>query len=350
MSDTTDVKVLTLNQKTVFNTSAAIERVKIHNNSSFFLRIYYGADAPTDPNSGAGWHETIDPGGTPLCEVVGNSAQAFSNRSYIQSTPYLGVITVMPFLPVGALAGAGGVVTGMALTYLTAYYPGEWAQEGGEIEAYVQAAKQARVQVADGGVFLPVGQTVAARFDETYAPANAAQMAQIMTLSANVMPNVYAANAAAALGATPVLTYIYGFHVTLRARTPGVARVSFIPQLQIFDSTGVTPRASATAFFTTNAITLQASEYGVDRLVITPAKPLIVPASAIFQSLALNDILWFGTFGPASLSGAFECEVRLIMGVDSINVVPLTSIQGFNQYLTSSNPVLAPSTFNPETY
>lgn len=348
MSDTTDVKVLTLNQKTVFNTSAAIERIKLHNNSSFFLRVYYGADAPTDPASGAGWHDTIDPGGTPLLEVVGNSAQTFQNRSYIQSTPYLGVITVMPFLPVGALAAAGGVITGLALCYLTAYYAGEWAQEGGEIEAYVQAAKQGRYQSVDGAV--PPTSGILS-IDETYAPANAQQGARIATFNPTVAPNLYAANASVVVGSVPIQCYLYALYITLRARTPAVARASFAPFLRVFDTTGATGHGAGTNLLNAPyTLTLQAADFGVDRYILAPSKPLLVSVGVTNNTLASGDVLWLGSSSAWILVGAFELDVVAIIGVDLVNVMPLTALAGFNQLNVSSSPVVAPSTFNPETY
>lgn len=152
MSEASAIKALTLNIKTVFQTTAAIDRVKINNNSSFYLRVYFGADAPTNATD-PGWHDTIDPGDKPLLGVVGASASAFTDRTnYIQSTPYLGTITIMPFLPAGGPLASGGIVSGGAFCHLTGYYPGEYADTGTGDEAYVQAAKQGRYMAPTGAV------------------------------------------------------------------------------------------------------------------------------------------------------------------------------------------------------
>lgn len=343
MSDTTDVKQLTLNTKTVFNTSAAIERVKIHNNSSFFLRVYYGADAPTDPASGAGWHETIDPGGTPLCEVVGNSAQTFANRSYIQSTPYLGVITVMPFLPVGALQASGGVVSGLALCYLTAYYPGEWAQEGGEIEAYVQAAKQARYQDVDGGVNTSYSDAL---IDESTAAATYPELINLDNFNAVYAPNLFAANQSITAGAMPIWVYIYGIWLTLRSKGPQTARLVCSPFLRLSDSTGAVTRRNAPIV---TSVELCASNFGVDRFALAPSKPFAIACGANFNALATGDIMWAGLQSVTVPSGGgWELSYVIQAGVDKINSSPLFAVAGFlgNQ----ANVAFQPSSFNPQTY
>lgn len=345
MSDTSDVKILTQNTKTVFNTSAAIERVKIHNNSSFFLRVYYGADAPTDPQSGAGWHETIDPGGTPLCEVVGNSAQAFQNRSFIQSTPYLGIITVMPFLPVGSLVQSGGVVAGGAFCYLTAYYPGEWAQEGGEIEAYVQAAKQPRVQIVTGGVEFGTTLNNGGQTDETFTGVTALRVYTLASLNPSNAPNLFSQNANG-VGNILIWVYVYGYWATLRTAGPATASIDYSPVIMLMNSTfTITKQANPFGRFF-----LQASNFGVDRVALTPTNPILVPVGTTVGNLASGDVICLGiqNRSAATPTGIFEINHYCLGVPDTINATPLEAIQGaFGNQL---NPNFAWATDNPQTY
>lgn len=340
MSDTSDVKLLTLNTKTVFNTSAAIERVKIHNNSSFFLRVYYGADAPTDPSSGAGWHETIDPGGTPLCEVVGSSAQTFSNRSFVQSTPYLGVITIMPFLPTGAPLGGNGIIGGASLCFLTAYYPGEWAEEGGQIEAFVQAAKQGRYQSILGGV--PSGIGVPVYTDETTAN-NTVLTGPMTGLTPAAQPNLFAANAA---GASVVNMYVWYYHCLMRARTPAVARVNASVQAVITSNAFVVKVSSGVI-----PLTLEAVNFGADRILHIAPFPLLIPLVLGQGILASGDLVGFryrfDTNAGHTPIGSFELAHTFSFVVDAVNQTPLYALSAPN---VGAGNFPWNAAFNPQTY
>lgn len=342
MSDTTDVKLLTPNTKTVFNTSAAIERVKIHNNSSYFLRVYYGADAPTDPVSGAGWHETIDPGGTPLCEVVGNSAQTFANRSYIQSTPYQGVITVMPFLPVGATLAAGGIVGGAALAYLTAYYPGEWAQEGGEIEAYVQAAKQGRYQSVPGATNSFVG---APFYTDETTPTNTVMAGPMFQIDPVGAPNLFAANAA---GQSQIVMYLWAYQCVMRARTPAVARVNAWVQSVITSNAFAVKGGSGLI-----PLTLSAVNFGTDRFLFVPAYPMQMRVILAQGALASGDLMGFryqlDTNAGHTPIGSFELAHSFSFYFDIVNQSPDYALGIPNNFIVASAfPWNA--TYNPQTY
>lgn len=336
MSDTSDVKTLTLNTKTLFNTSAAIERVKIHNNSSFFLRVYFGSDAPISATD-QGWHDTIDPGGTPLIEVVGNSAQTFTNRSYIQSTPYQGVITILPFLPVGALTASGGVIGGAALCYLTAYYPGEWASEGGEIEAFVQAAKQARYQMAGpGGVVTAPTIT----YDQTTAFGT---LTLVDTIGG---PNgaLFKANQA---GASVINMYLFGWGGTFRNNGPNVAGATLQPAFATTDGTGAVVR-------TTTAISIphlaRSVNFCTDNWAYLFPNPVIMQMSFLQGVLASGDTIRYRYENlNTDAQGVFSGTIWVLYAIDKVNQTPLLAIPLAPQAaLLTNQPWNA--TFNPQTY
>jgi len=340
VSDTSDVKLLTLNTKTVFNTSAAIERVKIHNNSSFFLRVYYGADAPTDPVSGAGWHETIDPGGTPLCEVVGNSAQTFSNRSYVQSTPYQGVITIMPFLPVGATIATGGVLSGASLCYLTAYYPGEWASEGGEIEAFVQAAKQGRYQGVVPGAIASFGLGgFQAQTDQT--ATNEVQLFQIATLTPTIANNHFLANAA---GQSLLNVYLFLYHAELENLSPGKSGIAYTLRFRLMDSTVTITRALIDI---APAFNLKSVNFESATRDLQPPLPLVATLIVPQGALQTGDrvVVSQQRQGGAGI-GQYTLIHSIIAAVDYINQSILTEI------MPPIGVGLTPAwqTYNPQTY
>lgn len=333
MSDTSDIKILTINTKTVFKTSAAIERVKIHNNSSFFLRVYFGADAPNDPIPGGGWHDTIDPGGTPLMWIVGASSQAFENRSYVQSTPYQGVITIMPFLPVG-LPSPIGVITGASLAYITGYYPGEWAQEGGEIEAYVQAAKQARYQVIEGGVSRAIATL-------TNQHANNIFLGPQIQLLSSTMPNLFDRNAQ---GVSAVNVYVYSCLLNIMNLGSLVGEFDGFLALDVRDSTAAIVRASS-EFFRYQFVVMPNSWPAPQQQVIIPMfqgpTPLWVQLSMGQGVLQNGDIITMSHHITSSV-GTWQNHINASLAVDTVNQTPLLT------FPFPANPAYAIN--NPQTY
>lgn len=333
MSDTSDVKLLTLNQKTVFNTSAAIERVKIHNNSSFFLRVYFGADAPVSATD-QGWHDTIDPGGTPLMAIVGASSQVFTNRTYIQSTPYQGVITIMPFLPVGAQLVAGGIISGAALCYLTGYYPDEWAEQGGEIEAFVQAAKQARNQAVIGGVTSVCRLTM----DETITEAHNI----LRNIGGSPLaPNLYTANAA---GGSFCNVYVYGMTAYMETRSPAHSGVEFDIALVVADSVFGVQRGITSLG---QRFMLESINFGTDKIELAFPSPLVISIGITQNQLAQTDALWV-EYNPliGTLHGSYLLRLSFWAVLDTINQSVDSAISGFGDTLI--NPPWA--LYNPQTY
>lgn len=316
MSDTSDVKVLTVNQKTVFNTSAAIERVKIHNNSSFFLRVYFGADAPASATD-SGWHDTIDPGGTPLMAIVGASSQVFTNRTFVQSTPYQGVITILPFLPVGALMSAGGSITGGALCYLTGYYPGEWAQEGGEIEAFVQAAKQQRSQVVWGGIFNSIGTVTQLTPDGRFGQA-------VAVLDPTIFPNLFADNAN---GVTIINAYIFGYFASFRALAAGTV-------IDYFIDIAETNAAENVIRFFQEAIRVNFAAVNGDgkSFSFAPAAPINIPISIPQGQLGANDHIFarFRVGGGGFAAGQYSITNNFTWFIDGVNQTTLMFMPGVN--------------------
>lgn len=337
MSDTTDVKTLTINTPTVFNTSAAIDRVKIHNDSSMYLRVYFGADAPTDPTSGGGWHDTIGPGASPVVFIVGASSSAFANRSYKQSTPFLGVITVMPFLPTGA-AVPSGIIIGASFCYLTAYYEGEPAESGGQVEAFVQAAKQGRYQEVIGGANGWQSAQPAITNQSTADNTNLGSLgAATLFLTPANAPALFAANAA---GQSIVNMYIYGYQATLIARTPAVA-VADIFVAGVLSDAGFVARAVGAVI----PMYLTARNFERDRFVFDVQFPLISRLIIPQGQLTSGDLLGF-VYHVNSVRGAFDIAHNYRFEVDVINQSQDRNLSASNvQTNVPFNPV-----YNPQTY
>lgn len=342
MSDASDVKLLTVNAKTQFNTSAAIDRVKIHNDSSMYLRVYFGADAPqqaTDP----GWHDTIGPGSSPLVAVVGASASVFSDRTnYVQSTPYLGVITVMPFLPVGAPTPTG-IISGAAFCFIVSYYPNEVAEAGGQVEAFVQAAKQGRYQAVIGAALNTGG--IGFLTDETTTD-NTVMTTMANSITTSNAPALFAANAA---GSSPVNSYLMYYSATMRSRSPAVSSCYFVLNLGVTTNT-FTVRTSNSLL----VVFLTCAGGGTDRFVWTPTYPVVartfigqnVLTSGDFVAPIYRNFTGTGGLPSPAVNGQFEIYHHCHFMIDVQNQSPDLA---FNTSAIS-NQFPWNATYNPQTY
>lgn len=335
MSEASVIQTLVLNTPVQFRTSGAIDRVELHNDSAYYLRVYFGADAPTDPNGG-GWHETVGPGDHPLLWIVGASASAFSDRTnYIQSTPYAGVITVFPFLPVGALiAGGGGVVTGASLCFLTGYFPQEYAAGGNQTEAYVQAAKQGRYQVVLGASNRIIGN-----IDQ--GTPNHTPVGNSIQLLSTTMPNLFDRNAK---GVSSVNVYVFGFTITIIENNGTVpAIIDGFFNLEIRDSTLAITRVSSEAYRFLARVTprMFGGESQRDIRADVGAAPFLVQLGLAQNQLVSTDRV-IVCYHIQSTVGTWRGEVNAYIAIDSVNQTPNFA------YPFPANPGWA--TNNPQTY
>jgi hypothetical protein len=338
VSDASEVKAIALNTLVRFNTSAAIDRVQIRNNSSMYLRVYFGADPPasaTDP----GWHETIDPGGKPLLGVVGASASSFADRSYDASTPYLGVISILPFLPAGQFLTSGGVLIGGSFCHLTGYYPGEFAEGESGDEVYVQAVKQGRYQAVLGGYVSSVGSTTQASVDKTKVGQ------AVAILSSAVYGALLAANATAA---SVVNIYIGGYFAYLRPTGAGQDACVWFMDVALMDAAEVIERAS-TEFWRGSAgsdNTAATFRVGTVNNPMPPGGiciPLVIPKNA----MAPNDHVLI-RYRTSATAGIFQLDHNAYAVVDSQNMSQLMAMPGLHPQDGSPHP-FNPQ-FNPQTW
>jgi hypothetical protein len=341
MSQTSQLYTLVPNVASKVSVTGQANRVKIFNDSAMYLRVYFGADAPrlpTDP----GWHETVSPGDRPLLWITGGTGtQWWGNTGYQGATPFYGVIIIMPFFPVGAPTQSGGVVTGISIAYITAYAPDENAESGATVEAFVQAAKQGRYQSVTGGnlSFATLGTATDQNTPNNFDMIGGGGIQMTTTNS----PNVYAANAA---GQSVINCYIYGYMATLRNFNPSLASVNYSVALACVDN--------LSAVIVQNVflnVTLQSVNFGVDRVIFTPAVPillrLVVAQNALASGPNKIDVLYRTNTTPAPQTvGVYQISHQIMYTMDTVNQSPLFALTP----PTSAFVFPWNATYNPQTY
>ena len=352
MSDTTDVKALTQNVKTVFKTSAACDRVKIHNNSSMYLRVYFGADAPNDPTVGAGWHTTIDPGDKPVMGIVGAQSNPFSDRSYIQSTTYQGTITVMPFLPANNTQAGGGVVTGGAFCHMTAYYAGELAEDGSADEAYVQAVKQARYADVTGAVeryIVSIGNT-----DATANLQTASGGGPIRITPASC-PGLFAW--AARVKGTPadntaINVYYYGTHADWSNTAAGAASCVWRVEAVIRDPTDAFDIQVETLglYRFGSAAAIVGGEHLEDKLPHPAIVTLVVAGPGLGGIGIVNNLIFRIRYIRIATAGTWEMRFNTDVLFDGVNQNPCMDKPYWPVFFTGPTDFTYDPQGNPQTW
>lgn len=340
MSQTSPLYNLTPNVKTQITVTAQANRIRVVNDSSLYLRVYFGADAPilaTDP----GWHDTISPGDKPLLWITGGTGQTWWAQSgNASSTPFTGVITFLPFFPVGAILPSG-LISGASILYITAFSPDETADRGGQTEAFVQGSKQGRFQSVLGAMVGHLGQPVYT--DETTLDSTVltGPMYSITTLKA---PNLLTANAA---GQSAVNMYVWDYICTMRARTPAVARLNAWVE-GVITSNAFVVKASSSLI----PLVLTANNFGADRFLFLPSFPMLIGFVLAQGALVSGDLVGFryrfdASAGHAPL-GSFELAHVFSFSVDVINQSPLYALSTPNAAAATGFPWNA--TYNPQTY
>lgn len=316
MSEASIIQQLTLNQTTTFTTPTGIDRVKIHNDSSYYLRVYFGLGAPGTANAG-GWHDTISPGASPVIAVVGaaKARQGLDLTNSLNTGTYQGQIVVLPFLPVG-VPTPNGVLTGASLCYVTGYYPEEYAETAGQVEAFIQAAKQARYQSVLGASARQV-----ATIDQ--GTANGAHIGAGIRLQAATMPNLFTSNAGHA--SSSVNAYVYGVSVFPMASPNGLAGAfdGFL-SLDIQDATFSVVRVTAEIF--RYAFVVQQFPFS------GPAYPSVINMPGVapyFVQLGLGqnqlvdgDVVTL-SHHITTQSGNYRAHVNAYFAIDTVNQTPL---------------------------
>lgn len=343
MSEASIIQQLTLNQPLTFSTTTGIDRVKIHNDSSYYLRVYFGLGAPASANAG-GWHDTISPGASPVIAVVG-AARAVTGLDLTNSQnrgSYQGQVIVLPFLPVGAPSPTG-VLTGAALCYLTGFYPDEYAETAGQVEAFIQAAKQGRYEFVPGASNSFVG--VPFYTDETTADSTVMN-GPMFQITSGGAPNLFAANAA---GQSQIVMYLWAYECVMRCRTPAVARVNAWVQSVVTDSTLTTVKGSSGLI----PLTLSAVNFGTDRFLLTPAYPMQMRAIIAQNALVSGDLMGFRYRTDTNAGhipiGSFELAHTFSFYFDVINESVNYAI-GIPNSLAAANAFPWNATYNPQTY
>lgn len=343
MSDTTEIKALTINVPTTFRTSAACDRVKIHNNSSFYLQVYFFADPPSGANV-PGWHATIDPGDKPLIGIVGAQSNPFADRTYVQSTPYLGTIIILPFLPAGLQLQSGGVVSGGSFCHITAYYPGEFAESTAGDEAYVQAVKQARYQAITGGV-----ERYTASVDQATATGNFALVngAAFWTMTPARCPAIF--DWFGTHGFVFLMVHFYGLFASYSPSNAVAVGVNFHVEAVLRDPTDAFDKGVETLGIYKGGSNAGANPNQTVYIHDQPSHPVIVPI--FIGALASGDIFRVryirdGLAGAGTFAMAMNADVL----VDEVNQStyfdrPYTSVA----YLTPGEATYTP-TGNPQTW
>lgn len=342
MSQTSPLYNLTPDVKTQITVTAQANRIRVVNDSSLYLRVYFGADAPllaTDP----GWHDTISPGDKPLLWITGGTGQTWWAQSgNPSSTPFTGVITFLPFIPVGALQSSGGVITGAAILYITAFSPDENADRGGQTEAFVQGAKQGRYQSVAGAILNTSG--LSANSDQTTANNTILINGILGGLTPSGVPALFAANAA---GVSVINVYVYWYAATLRSKTPAIAFADYMLRIVLTDNVSTVKLGSQFL-----PVTLHAAGMGVDRFIFAPSHPVVVRLTLAQGQLVSGDLLsvqFRNDINPLSNPslGVYDIKHTIALSFDAINQTPLLDIAQPNAAF-SVFPWNA--TYNPQTY
>lgn len=340
MSDASIVQTLTLNQTTSFQTPPGVNRVKIHNDSSYYLRVYFGLGPPGSANSG-GWHDTIGPGASPVLPIVGaaqSSQQGLDLTNSNTSATYAGQVVVLPFLPVGAPLPSGGVISGAALCYLTSYYPNELTDSGGQVEAFVQAAKQGRYQLAGPG---SVVATPTIAYDQTTALGT-------LTLLDNIGGPSGALFKANQAGVSVINLYLFAWGGTFRNLGPNVASLGQEPGFAI-TATGGSPTRQAT-FITVQRLS-QTVNFGADNWAYHFLNPVLIQFSFLQGVLASTDELHyrFSPYSPPTGQGVFDGTLWATYLLDKINQTPLFALPPQPEPGVLTNMAWN-AVYNPQTY
>lgn len=345
MSDTSIVQPLTLGAVLSFNTSPNITRVKVHNDSSYYLRVYFGLGPPSRADSG-GWHATVGPGSSTVLPVVGaaTTRESLDLTNSQAAATYPGQVNVLPFLPVGATNPISGVVTGAAYCYITSYYANEAPEPGGQVEAFVQAAKQGRYQEVHGG---QTGQTGLQLVPLTQASTTDTLTVKLLNFTSSTAPNLYTANAA---GSSFVYVYVYWLWFKLRNLGPNVAGCHANFRLYLTNSSDTIPAVNAQNI--PLDVFLTAPNFGTDQLVYAPANPLVIGFSVAQNALPSVAHVWLGLFSfvssgssPHPNVGQWEMVTAAHGLVDTVNQSAL-----YDKPTQTLNNPPAWSTSNPQTY
>ena len=340
MSDASLIQTLTLNQPSYFTTPTGIDRVKVHNDSGYYLRVYFGLGAPSSA-TGSGWHGTVSPGASPVLPVVGasTSTEGLDLTNSRTTGVYQGQVIILPFLPAGAQLSSGGVITGSSLCFLTSYYPGEYAEPGGQIDAYVQGAKQQRVQSVGGGILRYMCDTTQANPNPVMSLTVAGSV--FWTFSPVDQPNLFAANTA---GPSWVFTYIYGFHCDFDVTSAGGSVYIFHLQLQITSAGGgVVRNQRGFGVYRVGSPTNAQHEH----LDHCPSRPLVVGLALNQNTLAVNDELRVLLVSDGTANN-WALRANLDFSVDIVNQYPLFEIPS-EAFGGAGNAVYNPA-YNPQTW
>jgi len=334
MSQTSQLYTLAPNVPNRITVTGQANRVRVVNDSSLYCRIYFGADAPrlaTDP----GWHDTISPGDKPLLWITGGTGQSWwAQTGNAASTPFTGVIVILPFFPVGTTVPSGGVVTGASILYVTAFSPDENADRGGQTEAFVQAAKQGRVQAIEGGVFRSIATLLNTHANNVFLGT------QVQLLSAT-MPNLFDRNAQAV---SSVNAYVYSCMLNVMNYGPLMGTFDGFLALDIRDSTLAVVRVSV-EFFRYQFIVAPDTWPAAQQQIVIPLfqgnTPLFVQLGLAQNQLVNGDVVVMSHHITTN-TGTWQNHINASFMIDTVNQTPLLT------FPFPSNPAWA--TNNPQTY
>lgn len=207
MSQSFPAKAIVAGTAVKFTVNKNAVNVKILNDSTLWLAVYFGSDPPPGngtTDAGAGWHAQVRPGGEPALGVVGAFNQDFRNILSYQGTGFTGDVWIYPYSP-QMLASAGTVSQAQAVAVI-AYDANEPVPQGGGggMPRAVDLSSQPRV------IAIPIA---APSYTNSWSPANAGDNQPIFTfgLSANNKANRKCA------------PYVYGIQMTpdIAASTTG---------------------------------------------------------------------------------------------------------------------------------
>lgn len=322
MSDASIIQSLTIDTIAAFATPTGVDRVKVHNDSGFYLRVYFGLGAPSSANA-TGWHATVSPGASPVLPVVGAAygPVGLDYNNARQAGTYQGQVIILPFLPAGGQLSSGGVVSGGAFCYLTSFYPGEYAEPGGQVDAFVQAAKQGRYQEVTGAVERYITSVA-----QTDASANmpTASGASYFTLTPARCPGLFAWAAkvkGTAGDVTNINVHYYGMHADWGNTAAGAASAVWRIEGVIRDAADTLDKAVETlgVYRAGSAAAPVASEHISDQ----PSHPAMVSLSVFGPGaggpgLASGDIFRVRYIRIAT-AGTWETRINVDVLIDELN-------------------------------